>query len=94
MAKLVRTRLTEPLREAKYLAVEVGVNDLVRVVEALPKAARRCWDQATRRTFDIGIDGPARPGRGTGIPLSQRTLEGVARVGGRIVITVYPPEPD
>jgi len=29
-----------------------------------------------------------------GIPVSQRTIEAVARVGGRIVITVYPPEPD
>jgi hypothetical protein len=92
---LVLSGLTAP--KARYRARDTAdfrVHDLVRTIEALPKPARRCWDQATHRTFDIGIEGPARPGRGVGIPVSQRTIEAVARVGGRIVITVYPPEPD
>lgn len=92
---LVQSGLTAPT--ARYRTRDTAdfrVNDLVRVIEALPKPARRCWDQATHRTFDIGIEGPAEPGRGAGIPVSQRTIEAVARVSGRIVITVYPPGPD
>jgi hypothetical protein len=67
---------------------------LIDLVKALPPTARRCWKEATHRTFDIGIDAPPGPCRGKGIPVSQRTIEAVARVGGRILITVYPPEPD
>jgi hypothetical protein len=92
---LVLSGLTAP--GARYLARDTAdfrVKELVRVIETLPKPARRCWDEATHRTFDIGIEAPAGRGRGTGVPLSQRTIDGVARVGGRIVITVYPPEQD
>ena len=57
-------------------------------------AARRCWDEAISRTFDIGIEAPPGPTRGKGIPISQRSVEAMARVGGKLVVTVYPPTPD
>ena len=92
---LVLSGLTAP--KARYRTPDTAdfrVNELVRVVENLSTPARRSWNEATHRTFDIGIEGPLGACRGTGIPLRQRTIEAVARVGGRIVITVYPPEPD
>jgi len=92
---LVLSGLTAP--RARYRARDTAdfrVRELVRVVEGLPRPARRCWNAATRRTFDIGIAGPAGLSRGTDIPVNQDTIEAVARVGGRILITVYPPEPD
>jgi hypothetical protein len=92
---LVLSGLTAPKARFRMRdTADFRVNELVRVVEDLPRPARRCWNEATHRTFDIAIEGPPGPCRGTGIPVSQRTIEAVARVGGRIVITVYPPEPD
>jgi hypothetical protein len=66
---------------------------LVTLVKALPRAARRCWNEATYRTFDLAIDAAPGPNRGVGIPLSEGTIAAVHSVGGRLLITVYPPEP-
>jgi hypothetical protein len=66
---------------------------LVELVKALPPAAKGCWREATYRTFDVALDAPEWF-RGAGVPLGQRTVEAVASVGGRIVITLYPPDAD
>jgi hypothetical protein len=64
---------------------------LLRDVEQMSKSARRCWDRATSRTFDVGIQaGP--PGRSfEEVQLSPRTLARIAAVGGVLKVTVYPP---
>ena len=92
---LVLSGLTAPKARSKARdTADFRLSELVRAIENLPRVARRCWNEASHRTFDIGIEGPPGPCRGTGIPVSQRVIEAVARVGGRIVITVYPPGPE
>jgi hypothetical protein len=67
------------------------VRRFVALVEALPKGPRLLWDGAQLREFNVGIEAAARS------PLWEwrihpTTLEGVARVNGQIIITVYAPE--
>jgi hypothetical protein len=66
-----------------------SVRALLQRVARLPPAARRCWNEATSRTFDIGIQAGGGPHYYQKVHLTRQTVEAVARVGGRILVTVY-----
>jgi hypothetical protein len=66
---------------------------LVRVVEALSPAARRCWDRAADRVFDFGFDGAADAAQG-GVLIPAKTVAAIAAVGASICVTVYRDESD
>jgi hypothetical protein len=60
----------------------------VKLVQALPKEARQQWDNATTRTFDVGIQAGKSP-TVYEMRLTRQTVSAVAAVGGSIQITVY-----
>ncbi|HKY53248.1 MAG TPA: hypothetical protein VJM08_03030 [Anaerolineales bacterium] len=60
----------------------------VKLVQTLPKEARQQWDNATTRTFDIGIQAGKRPSAYE-IRLASRTVSAVSAVGARVQITIY-----
>ena len=60
----------------------------VKLVQALPKEARQQWDNATTRTFDIGIQAGKSP-TVYEMRLTRQTISAVSAVGGSIQITVY-----
>lgn len=64
---------------------------LARLVEKLPKAARRLWDTASAREFNIGIQAGLTP-HAHEVRLSPATLEVIARLTARVVVTTYSPE--
>ena len=70
--------------------VEIAARQLLRSVKRLSPAARLCWDQASRRVFDIGISGGTSRKVFEG-NLTLATLAGIASVGGTVQVTVYPP---
>ena len=63
----------------------------VRLVKRLPRPARKLWNQAESREFNIGIEAAVRS-TDFELRLETKTVEAVASVHGRIVITVYAPE--
>ena len=67
------------------------VRRLVTLVKALPRNARRLWDTAQSREFNVGIEVAAKS-RAFELRLEPETLRAVTDVAGRIVITVYAPE--
>jgi hypothetical protein len=67
------------------------VRRLVGLVKELPRGARRVWNEAESREFNLGIEA-ARRSQMFELRLQPETLEAVASVDGRIVITVYAPE--
>jgi hypothetical protein len=77
-------------------SADSAIQDLVALIEALPRAARRSWNDATSRTFDIGIEAGPDHIEGEGsrafedVCLEPGTVRAVARVNGRILVTVYP----
>ncbi len=70
---------------------ESAVKSLLRLIRSLPPGARRCWNAAYSKTFDVGIQAGLSPGTFEQVTLSQGILEEVAKVGGRVRITVYAP---
>jgi hypothetical protein len=65
------------------------INRFVSLVESLP-SARRPWNDARSREFNVGIEA-AQESRLFEWRVQPRTLEGVMRVKGCIVVTVYAP---
>jgi hypothetical protein len=68
---------------------EATIRSFIRLIDKLPARARREWKQATRRSFNIGIEA-ASAAYVSG--LSARTMKALARLGAGVEITVYPPE--
>jgi hypothetical protein len=64
------------------------LRDFVRLVRKLRGPARKLWQQARSRDFNIGIQAGIRP-HAYELALAPDTIRSVARVGGRLVITVY-----
>ena len=61
------------------------------MIRFLPSPARRLWRAAQAREFNVGIQA-AEKSRMFELLLRPQTLEAVANLGGRIVITVYAPQ--
>jgi hypothetical protein len=64
------------------------IRTLVRLVAALASPARKLWDSAIGRTFNIGIQSGEAPDYFQ-LALSPATLRDVSSVKGHIIITVY-----
>ena len=75
---------------ARTHTADATARALARLVDSLPVAARRCWARARLRDFNIGIESGAKPRR-IERPLATATLAAVARLGARVVVTVYAP---
>jgi hypothetical protein len=64
------------------------IQRFVSLVEHLPGPARRMWARARIREFNVGIQAGRNP-YSYQLHLRPETVLGVARVGGRVGITVY-----
>jgi hypothetical protein len=65
---------------------DAAIRHLVTLVDALPKAARRCWKEALSRTFDIGIQAGLEPRSFEEVMLKESTLKDVARLSARVLV--------
>jgi hypothetical protein len=68
---------------------------LLKQIESLRGEPRRCWRDARRRVFDIGIQAPGTGSRAfEEVRLTADTMRRIAAVDAEVQITVYPPEPE
>ena len=67
------------------------VKEFAQLVDKLPSAAKRCWNQASSRTFDIGIQAGLTPDRFEDVRLSPDSLRRLSRLRASILVTVYAP---
>ena len=77
---------------AWQLTEDQEIRRFVAMVRRLPPAARRLWNGAQSRTFDIGVQARKTP-HSSVFTLSSATIAAVASVGARIAVTTYAPEP-
>jgi len=68
--------------------VDTLTHQLAGLVKKLPPLARKAWDKARVRDFNVGIRGGIRPSS-LEFAIKTETVKLVAEVGGRIVITAY-----
>jgi hypothetical protein len=60
----------------------------VKLVHKLPEVARKQWDDARTKTFDIGIQAGGEP-HVFEVRLSKQTISAVSAAGGSIQFTIY-----
>ena len=70
---------------------DAAIRSFVKLVSALPPAARKLWDEASRRELNIGIQGGTTP-HALELRLDATTIASVGRIGAGIGITVYAAE--
>jgi hypothetical protein len=70
------------------LSADQEIRRFVALVRALPRPARRLWDGAQSRIFDIGIQARPTP-RSHALQLSQDTIDAVSSVRARLAVTTY-----
>jgi hypothetical protein len=58
------------------------------LIQELPRAERKLWNQAKIREFNIGVQGAARP-TAYEITLQAETVRAAAELGARIGFTIY-----
>jgi ligand-binding SRPBCC domain-containing protein len=68
-----------------------ALSEFAKLVEKLPQPARHCWDDASTRTFDIGIQAGLEPSSFEDVQLHEDTLQAIVRIRGRILVTLYAP---
>jgi hypothetical protein len=73
---------------AMVKGADATIRALVRRVRGLRDAARKLWDGAARRDFNIGIQGGAEP-FSLELGLEPATIRAIEEVHGGLVITVY-----
>jgi hypothetical protein len=88
-------------REGRYFSAHVELATLPRdpdrlirrfvaLVRDLPRAARRLWNQARVREFNLGLQAGTNP-YSYGLRLEPETLRAMASVDARFGLTVYAP---
>jgi hypothetical protein len=68
-----------------------AIRAFCRLIEALPEPERRLWNNATVRSFSIGIRAGTHP-TPCDFTIQPRTIKAVSEVAAQIVLTIYPPE--
>ena len=68
---------------------DAAINAFCDLVDSLPGEARALWMRCTERTLDIGFNAGLEPWPYQSV-LDASTIERVARVGAKLMITIYP----
>jgi hypothetical protein len=64
------------------------IRDFCDLVRRLPRAARRLWNTAKKRDFNIGVQSATQP-YSYEIAVEAETVKAVSELGARIVLTIY-----
>jgi len=92
MAEMYRGKIGT-LNHANYegdggATIDKTIENLLRMLRLLTPAAKREWRAAKVRDFNIGIQAGMKP-NSLELTVSDRTMQEVSRLGGRLVITIY-----
>ena len=66
------------------------IKKFAALINSLPKPARKLWDTAKRRDFNIGLQAAMQP-HALEFALAPETVRAAASLNARIVITIYAP---
>jgi hypothetical protein len=69
---------------------DFAILSFCKLIRSLPPRELALWSAAKARTFDVGIESPAK-GRTYWSPISAKAVSAAAEINARIAITVYNP---
>jgi hypothetical protein len=70
---------------------DVAIKRLARLITKLPPPARRMWNQASKRVFNVGYQSGFRPVSFES-EISSGAVTAAARLGASITVTIYAAE--
>ena len=79
----------EPARQPAN--ADAAIRAMANALGTLPAPARRLWNTATRRDFDVGIQAGTEPHDHATL-LTPATIQSVAALKGQITVTIYAAE--
>jgi hypothetical protein len=71
-----------------HQSANATIRDLLDVIEGLPAPARRAWDLAATREFNVGVE-LERGVRSVELAIDPALIARVAALGGHIAFTAY-----
>lgn len=83
-------RVLLELYELRYVDAERCLARFADLIRRLPTPARRLWNGALHRRFDVGIQAVSGGPTFTSA-LTNATLRRVGELGGELIVTVYAP---
>jgi hypothetical protein len=83
-----QTHLELAIEERNPWSPDAAIRAFVGLIDGLSPSARRLWDEANVRNFDIGIQGGVTP-RAFQFSLSPDTLAAASRLKASVALTVY-----
>jgi hypothetical protein len=83
-----QSHLEIALREDLPSDADATIQEFVKLLRQLPLAAKKLWDGATQRDFNIGIQAGTHP-HAFMFALTAQTLADVVQLGAQVVMTVY-----
>jgi hypothetical protein len=69
-------------------SADAAIRRLARVIMKLPTRARRLWDQASKRVFNVGFQSGLRP-HSLESEISSAAVEAAAGIRASIAVTIY-----
>jgi hypothetical protein len=69
---------------------ESAVREYCKLIQELPQEARKLWDAARTREFDIGIEGP-RTTKFYWFSIAPTVIKASSEINAFIVVTIYGP---
>lgn len=72
------------------LTADQEIQAFIRLLQTIPPSARRLWDRAQSRVFNIGVQAGLTP-HAYELRVGPTTLAAVAALHGTIVLTTYAP---
>jgi hypothetical protein len=79
--------------ETGYIEENKIIEEYTNLINKLSPRAKTQWDNCILRRFDIGYESGERP-YNFHSKLSENSISLLAKVGGSIVVTIYPPDPN
>ncbi|MGE5835990.1 MAG: hypothetical protein ACM4AI_16025 [Acidobacteriota bacterium] len=70
------------------MTADQEIGELLGLIDNLPTAARRLWDRADARVFDIGMQAGFHPHSHT-LKLSSGTIRRLADLHATVAVTTY-----
>ncbi|MGA2213587.1 MAG: hypothetical protein ABSH31_09965 [Bryobacteraceae bacterium] len=81
----------EIAQHTKTATADSTIRAFCRLIEGLPEPKRLLWNNATVRSFSVGIQAGTDPSS-CDFTIRPETVKAVSEVAAQIVLTVYAPE--
>jgi hypothetical protein len=75
--------------ETPFSGIDGIIDEYISLIDGLSPSSRAIWDKALKRDFDFGYESGTEPNNFHS-RIESESINKLAKVGGSVVITIYP----